>query len=324
MRAAFSVTLFLILSPTVWGQVFWAAGGAGADRIERGNPDGSGQTTLWNSGNPSGNNPWGVVHEGSSNQVFWTDNISRQIQRINADGTGLTTLFTHPVAPFSLTLDSSLSQLYFVAGSAIVRSDFAGAATTFVTISPTNTWLALDANSRFLYWTESSAGFIRRANLDGSTTVENVVSLAYTGTPQARGLALSGDGGLYWVDAFTDFLYRVDLSDFTGTPLNVGPANQLVNLRSLTNGLASTPNGLASDGQSVYWAEGLSGFRGIYRADLDGGNAALLFAGDTATAPLGVAAAAVPEPHVWLLGVMGLATARWASRRRRRWHRARR
>lgn len=313
---AFSVFVFLLWSiHPLTAQVFWTVGGASADRVERGNRDGTGQSVLWSSSNPAGNNPWGIAFDHVAGQVYWTDNISRQIQRINADGSGLTTLFTHPVAPFALAFDPAHSRLYFVAGSAIVHSDLAGNTSTFVSISPTNTWLALDLANRYLYWTESSAGFIRRANLDGSPTVENIVNLSYTASPQARGLALPGDGALYWVDAFTDFLYRVNLADYSGTPLSVGPGNQVFNLRSVTNGTAATPNGLASDGERLYWAEGLSGFRGIYRVDLSGTQAGVLFPGDAATSPLGVVAAPVPEPAVWLLGVGGMAV--WYGARRR-------
>jgi sugar lactone lactonase YvrE len=323
MRAFSSLGLLLISVHIASAQVFWTVGGASADRVERGNTDGTGQTVLWNSSNPAGTNPWGIAFDHGAGQVYWTDSISRQIHKINADGTGLTTLFTHPVAPFALAFDPALSRLYFVAGSAIVQSDLAGNASTFVNITPTNTWLALDLVNRYLYWTESSAGFIRRANIDGTPTIENIVNLSYTASPQARGLALPGDGRLYWVDAFTDFLYRINLADYTGTPLGVGPSNQLLNLRSVTNGTAATPNGLASDGERLYWAEGLAGFRGIYRVDLSGAHAGILFPGDAATSPLGVAAAPVPEPAVWLLGIGGLA-AWYRGRVRCRWRRRRR
>lgn len=313
-----SFVSLLLLASACHGQVFWSTGGAAADRVEKGNADGSGQATLWSSGSPSGNNPWGVAYHAGEGRVYWTDNISRQFNRVNADGTNFSTLFTYsPAAPFSLALDSTANEIYFVAGSSILRSDFAGNAVAFVPVSPTNTWLTLDLANRFLYWTESSSGFIRRANLDGTPTVENIVSLSYTGSPQARGIALDGAGGLYWVDANTDFLYGVALADYTGTPLTVGAGNQRVNLRSLTNGTAATPNGLASDGNALYWTEGLSGFRGVYRANFDGTGAALLFAGDAATAPLGVAAfAPIPEPGTLLLSGGGVALAAWLGRTR--------
>ncbi|HMP04351.1 MAG TPA: PEP-CTERM sorting domain-containing protein [Gemmatales bacterium] len=321
-RLSTSIVAFLLLAWPVQAQVFWAVGGSASDRIEAGNVDGTGQTVLWSAANPSGSNPWGIDFHTGDGRVYWSDSIARQINRINTDGTGFETLFTYnPASTFSLAIDAAANEVFFIAASpvsAIVRSDFAGNTSTFVAVSPTNAWLTLDAANRYLYWTETSTGFIRRANLDGTTVVENVVSLAYVGSPQARGIALDGQGGLYWVDNNTDYLYGVDLADFTGTPIVAGSEHELFNLRSVTNNTASTPNGLASDGQFLYWTEGLSGFRGIYRADLDGGNAGLLFAGDTTTSPLGVAAAPIPEPGTLLLAGAGLVGTLVAQRWRRR------
>ena len=61
-----------------------------------------------------------------------------------------------------------------------------------------------------------------------------------------------------------------------------------------------TPNGVATDNTYVYWAEGTSPNRGIYRALLDGSSAMNLIP-QSPGSPLGVAVIPVPEPTSMLM-----------------------
>ena len=113
--------------------------------------------------------------------------------------------------------------------------------------------LALDAAAGKLYWTDSGADKIQRADLDGSQ-VEDLVT---EGLQIPRGLALDQTSGkLYWADSGTDRIQRANLD---GTEIE-----DLV-----TTGLG-TPRGLALDAAAgkLYWAD--SSTDKIQRANLDG------------------------------------------------------
>ncbi len=303
----------------------WAYAGT-PDQILIGSAAGGGSpTVVWNSPTAANTSPWGIAYNPNDQRLYWTDTFTsaRGVYRVGLDGSGFQQVFSYATAlPSSLAIDPVANRLYFSASAptnAIVRSEMDGTGqTNLIALSgAVNVWVAVDAAHRFLYWSESSANVIRRANLDGSPTIQDVVDLnsyAPGGTNGARGVAIDGAGRLSWLDSSTDFLYGLDISSYAGVPLTVGAGNQLVNLRSLTNGTASTTNGLATDGRRLYWTEGLTGFRGIYGADMNGANAGLLYGLGTSSSPLGITM--VPEPATLLLAGLPAAFFGWRSWRR--------
>src|SRR6185436_15789540 len=95
--------------------------------------------------------------------------------------------------------------------------------------------------------------------------------------------------------------------------------HQLINLSTAIGG-TSQPNALASDGDFLYWTDGATNLRGIYRVETDGTNFSQVFAtGGTTAAPIGLTLiAAVPEPAtVILFGTIAVAGAGYVWRRRR-------
>lgn len=319
MRYLFA--LLSLVAPGVssaWSQVVWTYSGATSDRVQSSQSDGSNLQDLWIAPTAAPS-PWGIAGSAAEGRVYWTDLSGRTVSGVNLDGSNASTLFSYSAAPISsLAYDSAGSQFFFVASTGvngIVRSNSNGSSqSTLISISPTNSWLAFDASSRYLYFTESTANRIARVNVDGSPVVQSVVTL--NAGSQARGVALDGNGGLYWVENSTDNISKVDISSFTGTPLS---GTVLFNTRTLTDNTNSTPNGLATDGTYLYWADGASPFRGIYRTDITGENGVRLTLDNTGS-PIGVVAfAAVPEPSTLLLtggiGVAGVIV--WYRRHRR-------
>lgn len=298
----FSLVVACLAWPVaVYGQVAWAFNGT-PDKIQTSQSNGSGLTNLWTSSDPPNNSPMGVAISPADGKVYWTDFTARTVSRVGLDGSNQETLFNYSASALnSIAVDGQNSQLYIIGSTtgtnAILRSNFSGTtATPWLSLATTNAWLSFDPVSRFLYYSEPSVSRISRVNVDGAPVTQTVVTLSGTG---ARGITVDGQGGLYWVDATLDTLNKVNMNSFTGTPLT---GTSLLNLRTLTDGTASISNGLGTDGTYLYWADGLTGFRGIYRSDMDGGNGIKIAAFDSTGTGFGVAAiAAVPEPSTIVL-----------------------
>jgi sugar lactone lactonase YvrE len=155
-----------------------------------------------------------------------------------------------------------------------------------------------------MYWTNSAADNIQRADLDGSNVEELVTGLLF-----ASGIALDlGSGKMYWTDTVAEKIQRADLdgsnvenvlaglSDPDAIALDLGCGKMYwtdavetniqradldgSNVEELVTGLSST-NGIAldSDGGKMYWTD--SGTDNIQRADLDGSDVEELVTGLT-------------------------------------------
>ena len=73
--------------------------------------------------------------------------------------------------------------------------------------------IALDTDSKKMYWTDSSTDKIQRANFDGSD-VEDLVTIV--GTSTLRGIALDVSAGkMYWIDSSTQKIQRANFDGST-------------------------------------------------------------------------------------------------------------
>ncbi|MFQ5571328.1 MAG: YncE family protein, partial [Rhodothermales bacterium] len=112
------------------------------------------------------------------------------------------------------------------------------------------------AQSGYIYWTDSRAGNIQRAHLDGTGRI-NLVQAAFVSPLE---IALDTNRGkLYWVDNGTQTIHR---SNLDGS-----------NVELFIDGLIS-PSGIALDrsNDKIYWNSGTQ----IHRSNLDGSNIASL------------------------------------------------
>jgi hypothetical protein len=103
-----------------------------------------------------------------------------------------------------------------------------------------------------VFWTNQQTGTIGRANPDGSSPNQSLITAL--GSP--NGIAVAG-GFIYWANASTNSIGRAN-ADGTGA-----------NATFITG--ASSPVGVAVDGQFVYWAN--QGSNSIGRATLAGAGA---------------------------------------------------
>jgi len=271
------------------------------DRIVRINSDGSVSTTLWSTTTTAAS-PRGLAYDNLSNRVYWSDSVSRNISSVSAsDGSGFQTFNRNNGSTNSIAIDSASSKLYVnefgatvippsPSTRAITQMNVDGSAATPFVLSTAlsgNSWLTIA--SGFLYFSDNTD--IIRQSLDGLTT-ETVVAATGNGV---RGLAVLNDD-IYWLNNTSDDVSRRLISD------NLAPVT------TLSLGSGSTPQGLATDGQFLFYAEqGNVPSRGINRfnADLTG----LTNIVPLLTTEIANGVAAVPEPSsmALLVGVLALA-----------------
>lgn len=175
---------------------------------------------------------WGFITT-VSGQVFYTDIVSQdglhaEIRQVNPDGTGMRTILSGIHHPRSL---------------------------------------ALDLTGGKLYWNDLGQAAIRRVNLDGSGTVESVVSIGSSGS----GLALDvAHGKIYWSTGKPD--HRIRRANLDGT----GQEDLITS--------AKAPMAVAVDPQrgKLYWTDlegNLDGTGSIHCANLDGSQSEVLLTG---------------------------------------------
>ena len=124
-------------------------------------------------------------------KIYWADHLTtmdRQIRRANLDGSQAENVFgLQTFAPEALVVDGQRQKLYYWGTTAIVEVDLVTRTQKTLINAPSAgvSGVALDVRAGKIYWSESTAGRVQRANLDGSG-VEPVL----TGVPDADDIAL--------------------------------------------------------------------------------------------------------------------------------------
>ncbi len=185
-----------------------------------------------------------------------------------------------------VNLDSDAAGfLYFVdvANDAIKRSSLDGSAVqTLVDLralfggvdgdySPR--YVALDSAAGKLYWTDSTAGRIQRADLDGSQ-VETLLS-GFTGGGLREIKLDTASGKMYWTDIAT---HKIQRANFDGSGVQDIVSASVSGARALVLDLTAG---------KLYWAD--QGTRDIRRANLDGTNMEVVWSGDSNSQPVAIA-----------------------------------
>lgn len=214
-------------------------------------------------------------------QIYWSDNYSRTIRRVSADGTSTEVLIAPPLEwPVGLALHTGLGRMFWtdyetrkIQSARLDGTDVRDVRTPDDGML-TPRGIAVDPESGKLYWSEKDfdtfISYIRRADLNGDN-VETL--LTRTGEPYALALDLAHDR-IYWTEAGNWGVWRANLD---GTD-----PQRLIS----TN--IGVPYGIALDVArgKVYWVNGGSQQR-IERANLDGTDRETIFPG--ACNPLGIA-----------------------------------
>ncbi|MEM7247360.1 MAG: hypothetical protein AAF533_18610 [Acidobacteriota bacterium] len=140
--------------------------------------------------------------------VYVADNSGRRVSRVNLDGSNAEVLIEEPDFVRDVEVDPVGGKVYWIETAQLKRANLDGSSVE-VLVDPTDASpfdaLELDLTAGKLYWLDDSAGFLRRADLDGSN-VEDVVPVGFG----QAGLALDPVGGhVYWGE--TDKIRRAGL-----------------------------------------------------------------------------------------------------------------
>ncbi len=134
-------------------------------------------------------------------KVYWTNLVQRRIERANLDGSAVEEVVDGVDSPTGIAVDVGAQQVYWTDSSGddgvVRRANFDGTGSELlVTVASAELGhVELDVDGGKMYWVNTSAGEISRANLDGSS-IEQVVTLSGRG-----GISLDLTAGkIYWVD----------------------------------------------------------------------------------------------------------------------------
>lgn len=158
-------------------RIYWTSGAL--DSVGMARLDGSGVVTLWTV------NAFPIAVDTLSRQVYWAQVAYQGVMRADLDLTN--ELLVHGTGwSLGLALDPCGRKIYWTDWNEIRRADLDGGGTeTFDVLPSYPSALALDVVNGKLYWADSSAGEIYRANLDCSAP-----ELLVTGAGACGDLAL--------------------------------------------------------------------------------------------------------------------------------------
>jgi hypothetical protein len=209
------------------------------------------------------------------------------------------------------------------------RANLDGTGVDLNFITGANGPVGVAVNGSYIFWRNLNTNMIGRANLDGTGVNQNLT------TANAPGNGIAADGNhIFWNNGTFVARANLDATGVNSTFLNLGrfDSAQYIAVDSahiyvtgtgilgiaranidgtglamdFVQGLTGSENGVAVDGNYIYWMGLLNG---IYRSNLDGTGAETLIAPPA----VGQFIAVLPEPGTGLLvmaGVLGLAIMR--------------
>ena len=188
-------------------------------------------------------------------RVYWFDNATDALSRLDADGSKRV-LYTSPQAtsnPEGLAVDTMHGQLFWAEGGTVMRAQLDGSGRTPFVAQTSGAFassVAVDAAGGFVYWTDNGSDTVNRAALDGSGRM--VLHTAPDASANPRALAL---------DVSAQLLFWAEGTSLMRAPLAGGPATVVA---------SGTITSLAVDAESqqLYWTDNASD--ALIRAKYDG------------------------------------------------------
>lgn len=213
-------------------------------------------------------------------RVYWFDNATDALTRLEPDGGGRQVLVTSR-DPFSnprgLALDPARGVLFWCEGSDLLRAALDGTdAGVFLEGAsgefPTS--IALDSQAEVLFWTDNGTDSLNRVSYDGGGRA--VLRTAGDALANPQGLSLDPDAGfLFWGEGAT--LLRASLDGGSLTVVVAAEAGRAV----------VTSTGVDPQARQLYWTDNATDT--LSRAGYDGLGVVPLYQGAPASNPQGVA-----------------------------------
>jgi sugar lactone lactonase YvrE len=214
----------------------------------------------------------GIALDVAGRNLFWTEFATGEIRRLTLDGSRPHELIADDLGgPIGLAFDAVGGGLYWTCDDTfprkVQRSDADGSRIVDIASGASvnrPSAIAADPGGNTIFWTESVAGRIRRADLDGSDVEEIVTSgissehdRADAREFKALGIAVDGvNRKVYWTDMLDAQILRADVD-----------GSNVETIVAASAGL-ELPAGIALQGGRIYWAD--AGAAKIQRANSDG------------------------------------------------------
>lgn len=158
---------------------------------------------------PAGANPRGIAVDRQNGKLLWADAGLARIYKANLDGTLVEVVaqLAPRARPWGVAIDAPNQWVYWTEyiNGRLARSDYSGAGFATIWVGLTNpTYLARDASTDLLYWTEGAgAQRLRRSNTNSTGLTTLPPSLAtYGGIAIGPGETTAAEDR---VDAITEF-----------------------------------------------------------------------------------------------------------------------
>lgn len=197
-------------------------------------------------------------------RVYWFDNATDALSRLDADGTKRV-LYTSPQAtsnPEGLAVDPVHGLLFWAEGGTVMRAQLDGSGGAAF-IAPTSgafaSSVAIDAAGGFVYWTDNGSDTVNRAALDGSG--RTVLHTAPDAFANPRALAL---------DVAAQMMFWGEGTSLLRAPLAGGPATVVA-----SGTLFITSIAVDAESQQLYWTDNASD--ALMRARYDGSGLTQLY-----------------------------------------------
>ncbi|MDP1825702.1 MAG: hypothetical protein Q8L48_20745 [Archangium sp.] len=194
-------------------------------------------------------------------RVYWLDNVTDALTRMEADGSGRQVLYTSPDAfsnPEGLAVDSAHGVMFWAEGGKVMRAQLDGTGAAPFIAAASNAYatsVALDRLGSFLYWTDNGTDTINRVAYDGSSRVVLRSSPNIFANPRALAVDVAA-GVMFWGEGFG--LMSAPLDGGVVTSVSAGT----VDFTTVT-GIAVDPDAL-----QLYWTD--NGTDALTRANYDG------------------------------------------------------
>jgi hypothetical protein len=245
--AVVAALVILALPAGAAADIYWSNGSGNTHSVARANLDGTGVDLTFI---PDVHADGVAVDAG---HVYWSTFVDGTIGRADLDGSALDQSFiTGPAVgevPGAMAVDSQ--HIYWVSevsnNSYIFRANLDGSGAIGLLPATGSEGVAVDAGQ--VYWTNTEADTIGRADLDGGDVDQSFIS----GLTAPWGIAVDGQH-IYWANRISESISRANLD---GTEVD----------QTFITGIPD-PTEVAVDAQHLYWTDNSADEIG--RADLDG------------------------------------------------------
>ena len=254
-------------------------------------------------------NPRGLGVDVIGGKMYWADAATGKIQRANLDGSDMQDLITGRPFMADLELDLTAGKIYWTEPNhgtlwcADLNGDNVKDVRTGLNLPY---YFEIDTTGNSVYWAELNNSVIHRMSLDGTGTIDTVVS----GQDRIRDVGLDMAGGMiYFNDRDIHLVQRAPL-DGSSAP------EELFNF--VPN--EGKPHGMALDldTEMIYWTDTKGGARWVMRGTMDGNSPEVLYSGLDSPWDIELAVTPVPEPSTLAMVIVGLLAVGVLSRRSRR------